>query len=292
VKALVILLLAFVIFGTGAYFTWELFFRPQQELKLEKLQPPPPPPPDPTLPEYQKCLAVEQSGNLLEARTVYTDFIERYPESTKIDDAKNRLGEINTRVFLSTMPAPEKQVYVVKSGDVLDRVARQTKTTSEYLVRANNIQPNAAGKIILRIGQKLTIASGEFSLMIDRQRKKVVLLKDGKFFKQYPIVAMPAQAALITKKGAATPKPSKVTGRVADRVAWKDGTRVTVADKGFLEADHWIVISPSSHSLFTHHEPNDGSQFQKPPGGGYALAPEHMRELAAMLQKNDPVSIE
>lgn len=291
-KALLILLLTFAIFGSGAYFVWDIFVRPGQELATERNLPPVPPPPDPTIPEFEKCVAVEQTGNLLEARTAFTDFLDRYPESTRLDEARTRLGEINTRIFLSPFPAPDKEMYLVKSGDVVDRVARHTKTTTELIVRVNNLQPNAAGNIILRIGQKLAIPKAEFSVTIERGKKRVALLNGGRFFAQYPIRVMPPGPAIVGKKAGPTPKPVKITGRVADKVAWKDGTRVTVSDKGFPTADHWIVISPSAHSLFSDRAPGDGSQFQKPPGGGYALAPEHLRELAAMLRKNDPVSIE
>ncbi len=292
-KALFLLLLAFVVFGTAGFFTWTLFVKPQQDLRVEKTLPPPPPPPDPTLPEFEKVAAVHASGDLLEARTALGDFVERYPESSKIDDAKNLLGDLNTRIFLSSMPAPEKLTYLVKNGDVLDRVARTMKTTSELIVRANGLQANAAGNIILRIGQKLTIPQGDFALRIERRRKNVVVLDHGKFFKQYPIQALPAHlhAAASTKKGP-TPKPPKIAGKVTEKIAWANNARVTLADKGYATADHWIVISPSAHSLYSDHDPSEGVTVQKPPGGGYGLAPEHMRELAAMLRKNDPVSIE
>ena len=35
-----------------------------------------------------------------------------------------------------------------------------------------------------------------------------------------------------------------------------------------------------------------GTPPNKPPGGGYGLAPDAMQELAAMLNKNTPVTIE
>ena len=36
----------------------------------------------------------------------------------------------------------------------------------------------------------------------------------------------------------------------------------------------------------------NGAAAQKPTGGGYVLAAEDLRELAALLKKNDPVTID
>ena len=54
-------------------------------------------------------------------------------------------------------------------------------------------------------------------------------------------------------------------------------------------------ISPGGHSLYTETgaRPVPGAPApQKPPGGGYGLAPDAMQELAAVLRKNDPVTID
>ncbi|MEA3209298.1 MAG: hypothetical protein QOE70_2355, partial [Chthoniobacter sp.] len=90
-KVIVILLLACLVFGTAGYFTYDLFVKPQVELKREKEAPATPPPPDPTLPELEKCLELRDKGQLVEARKALEDFIERFAESSKIEEAKNEL---------------------------------------------------------------------------------------------------------------------------------------------------------------------------------------------------------
>ena len=50
VKALVILILTAAVFGTAAWFTYELYVKPEQALRAEKLRGPQEPPPDPSLP--------------------------------------------------------------------------------------------------------------------------------------------------------------------------------------------------------------------------------------------------
>jgi LysM repeat protein len=290
VRIIILLVLAAAIFGSAGYFSWYLFVKPEEELRLEKQLPPPPPPPDPTVPDFNRAVDVQKSGDLPAAKAALSDFVDRYPESTKLDEAKNRLGEINTTLFFSKSPGPNKQVYVVKSGDVISRVANRNKTTPELLMRVNGLNT-----IMLRIGQQLMIPTTQFSLTIDRRARKVVLLDRTKFFKQYAMLPEPPAPAS-AKKAAPTPanaRQPKVTGSVRDKISWLDGSRVTFADKGFENADHWIVIQPSGNSLYTDRElSGDEKKLQKPPGGGYPMPPDAMHELAALLSKNTPVSIE
>jgi LysM repeat protein len=290
VKALIALCLAIAVFGAGGYFTFKLYLEPQQKLQKEKQLGPPPAMADPTIAEFEKCRELQQSEKLLEARTALSDFVERYPESTKLDEAKDLLGEINMRIFLSNYPAPEKEAYVVQKGEVILKVAAKMHTTPELIMRANDLRST-----MLRIGQRISVSPSDFSLLIERGRSKVVVLNNGKFFKQYTSTAamapLPARAAAASeKKGAPTPKPPKIVGKVTEKIAWRNGQRVTPFDKAYLEADHWIVISPAGHSLYTSHV--DGQPPNKPPGGGYGLAPDAMQELAAILNKNTPVTIE
>lgn len=284
-KAAVIIVLICAIFGTAAYFGYDLFIRPQKALEEERRRGPLPPPPDPTLPEFQQCLEVERQGDLLAARSAFDAFIEHNPQSSKIEEAKDRLGEINIQLFFSSQPSPEKQVYVVRPGDVLNKVARITKTTPELLMRANNLQGT-----MLRINQQLRYTPAQFSLVIGRKAKKVTLLNHGRFFKQYPIRSLP-KSAPGAKKPAVV--PGRLQGRVLEKIAWgARGGRVIFTDKEFEGATHWISLSIAGHTLYAEPEPESGTKANKPPTGGIGIPPEAAAELALLLTKGNPVTVE
>jgi len=279
VKALIIIFLTLGIFGGAAYVGYRIFVQPQIALKQEKLLPAPPPPPDPALPEFNKCVAIRKSGKVVEARDALYAFLEHNPQSSKAEDAKNLLGEINTDILLSTMAAPEKETYVVQKGDVISRVASHWKTTGELIVRANNLQGP-----MLRIGQKLAISPAQFSLVISRKQDKVTVLNKGKFFKQYAVLEWPPSHAKKTvSKGA-----PKIVGKVTNKLSWLNGTRVTFMEKGYISSTHWIEINITGCTL---HSVSDESA-QKPPGVGIRLTPDALDELDAMLAKGDPVTLE
>ena len=282
-KALIILIVACVIFGASGYFAYELFIRPTVELKQEKEAPATPAPPDTTLPEFNKCVALRLQGKLPEARKAFQDFVDNNPQSTKIDEARNQLGDVNTRIFLNPIQTPEKQVYVVKSGDVITRVARQNKSTPELIMKANGLSGS-----MLRIGQKLLLPPANFSLIISRKQNKVIVNNDGRFFKQYPILEWPTQIPPY-KKGVLQPKQ---TGKVIERIAWYDGGRVIFTDKGYESATHWISVSIHHCTLYGQSPPNaDPNKVSKPPTG-IALPPKGTAELAAMLVRGNPVTLE
>jgi LysM repeat protein len=288
VKALIIIVLFFMVFGAGGYFTYEMFIHPKVALEHEKELPQPPPPPDPSIPDFEKAVAVRQSGTLLEARDALSEFVEHNPQSSKIDEARDLLGEVNTAIFLSPVAAPEKEVYIVQKNDVIGRVATRMHTSAELLMRANNLQNS-----MLRIGQKLTVSPGEFSLLISRKTDKVTLLNKGRFFKQYAIRSWPPIHAKKALPGHKAPPPlPKQAGKVSDKSAWLNGARVLFSDKGYINATHWIQISIPGCTLYGDPGANVDAPNAKPPGGGIVLSPDAPGELSAMLNKGAPVTLE
>jgi LysM repeat protein len=285
VKALILIVLIVAVFGSAAYWTYELFLRPQQELKEDKRLPPAPPPPDPALPEFQKCVSLQKERKLLEARSALEQFIDHNPQSSKVEEAKDRLGEINTDIFFTNIQAPEKQIYLVKSGDVLNRVAQRLKTTPELITRENNLTGT-----MLRIGQKLMVTPVEFSVVLSKRAMKMSLYNRGKFFKQYPIRSLPPQQAAAKKTTPAAVQ--RVVGKVTEKMAWsQDGKRVIFSDKEYAGAAHWIVFSIPGNTLYSAPDEGSRQKVNKPPTG-IGLAPEHMEELAVLLSKGNPVTIE
>jgi LysM repeat protein len=287
VKALIILVLAIMVFGAGGYFTYEIFIHPKVALEEEKKLPEPPPPPDPSLPDFEKAVAVRRNGTLLEAREALSAFVEHNPQSSKIDDARDLLGEVNSAIFLSPIAAPEKEAYIVQKNDVIGRVALRMHTSAELLMRSNNLQT-----AMLRIGQRLTVSSGEFSLVISRKTDKVVLLNKGRFFKQYYIRAWPpVQAKKTVARKSAAPLPKQM-GKVTEKLAWLNGARVLYSDKGYINATHWIEINIPGCTLYGDPGENANAPNAKPPGGGIVLPPDAPGELAALLNKGAPVTLE
>ena len=287
-KALFLIVLALSILGTGAYFSYEILIQPQRALQEEKAQPPPLPPPDPTVEDFEKAKEVTKAGKLVDSREALATFVEHYPESSKIGEAKDLLGNINTTLFLSTRPTPEKQEYIVKSGDVISRVAKHLAVSPELLMRMNNLKTDK-----LQIGQKLTYAPADFSLIISRQTNRVTVRNQGRFFKHYPILSWSSEHSKTHAPGGKIVPHVKQAGKVRDKVAWLDDERVIFTEPGYWGSKFWIEISINGCTLYSQPEKNaPETPSSKPTTGGITLARPALTELAALLSAGDPVTLE
>jgi hypothetical protein len=282
-KGLFILLLAVAVFGGGGYYTYQLYIQPEIELQHEKASPAKAPPPiqDPTVAEYQKCLQMEAAGDPLASRRSYVEFLDAYPDSTKAEEARYRLGAIQSALLLSPRASPEKLAYIVKSGDVLNKLANRLKTSPDLLLEINQLET-----VNLRVGQRLFYAEANFSVTIERAAAKVTVRRDRDFFCQFPILAVQGNAWIgPQKKSAGTP----LSVKVQDKPSWKDGQRLGFGEKGYREATRWIVLQPAGHSLFENDA--DGTPGAPKPPSGYGLDAEAVRVLSALLRKGDTVTI-
>src|SRR5213592_2091368 len=182
-KWLFVLLLALIIFGGAAWFGYNTFVKEEIAVKKEQRgEVTPPPAVDVSLPEFQAALQLRQEGKLAEARDALVAFIQKYPSGKHLDEARDVLGEVNVDILLSRHPSPEKIDYVVKSGDVLAKIARKLNTTPELIMRMNNMSGT-----MLHIGEHLLVSHPDFAIVVQRKQNLLTVLNHGGFFKQYHV---------------------------------------------------------------------------------------------------------
>lgn len=276
VKGLIIAGLAASIFGTAGYFLYDIFIKPGRMALEEKSQPQPTPTPDPSLGEFEKSVKVKESGDLLKAREALEAFLANYPKSTRAEDARDALGAVNMEIFFSPTPSPDKIQYVVQKGDALAKIERKLKAPREMIMRTNNLDDPRK----LQIGQVLLVSRPEFSITIDTKSKKVLLLNQSKFFKQYHPLKWNAPPLRTT-----TPVSAKVT----EKIAWKDGVRVAFGSREYEGSVHWILVSAPGYGIYGE---SDQETVAGKPQGGVSLSREQAEELATLVGRNTPVTIQ
>ncbi len=276
-KWLLALLLAAVIFGGAALFSYKIFLRPEMVMREElKAGATPRSMPDLSLPEFQAAAKLKAEGKLLEARAALTALIRKYPSGQHVGDAQDLLGEVNTSILLSDYPSPEKEEYIVRSGDVLARIAAKLKSTPELIMRTNNLSGT-----MLRIGDKLLVSHPVFSVLIQRDAKLLYLLDHDVFFKRYHLLHqnLPAKA------------PAKITTRVAAILAFKDGKRIGIGSPDFLNSTRWIRLAASGYVLYS--EPDDSHRVLDvpPPAEGIGLSATDVEELSSLVNTKTAVTV-
>lgn len=276
-KWLFVLLLAIVIFGSAALFSYKIFFKQEIAVRAEqRSDAPPEPTPEFGLKEFQAAQALQQDGKLMEARGAFTAFLQRYPTGAHAEGAKDLLGEVNIDILLSRFPAPGKTEYLVKKGDVLARVAARVKSTPELIMRMNNLDGT-----MLRIGQRLMVAHPDFSLLVQRNERTVVLLDHEMFFKRYHVleVKLPAK------------QPPKITTRVAGIIAWKNGKRIGFGRKDYENSTRWVRLAATGYILYALPDPSHPNPGMPPPEQGLGLAAGDLIELSALVNNKTPATI-
>jgi len=276
-KWLFALLLAVIIFGGAAWFGYNLFFKQQIELQKEQRgEIPTPVAPDISLPEFEAAAKLRQEGKLSDARAALTAFIQKYPNGLHVEEAKDLLGELNVGIFLSRTPSPDKEEYVVRPGDVLAKIAHKTKSTPELIMRMNNLNST-----MLRVGERLLISHPEFSLVVQRNAKLVVLLDKGAFFKQYHVreVKLPPK------------QPARTVTKVAEVMAWRGGKRVGLGTKEYIGSTRWVRLAAPGYILYAIPDGGHPNVEQPPPASGLGMAASDVEELSSLVNSRTPVTI-
>jgi hypothetical protein len=276
-KWLFVLLLALLVFGGAALASYFLFFKQEIAVRQEQRgEIAPEPKPDFSGPELQAAGKLRQEGKLTETRSALMTFIQKYPTGLHIEEAKDLLGEVNTDILLSRYPSPEKQEYIVKPGDVLQKIANKVKSTPELIMRMNNLSGT-----MLHIGDRLFVSHPQFSIVIQRKAKLVVVLDHGAFFKQYHVreEKWPAK------------QPPKVTAKVAEVMAWRNGKRVGFGTREYIGSTRWIRLTAPGYTLFAVSDPAHPSISVAPPPQGLGLAATDVEELSSLVNKQTAVTV-
>src|SRR5260370_10356379 len=221
-KWLFVLFLAILLFGGAAWFVYNFVFKEDIQVRKEQRgEVAPEPRIDLALPEFEEAAKLRQDRKIPEARAALTAFIQKYPTSPHAEEAKDLLGEVNVDILLSRTPSPEKEEYIVKPGDVLQKVARKVKSTPELIMRMNNLNGT-----MLHIGERLLVSHPDFAIVVQRKPKLLVLLNHGGFFTQNHV----SEQKLPTKV------PSKVNTNVGEAKASNNGKRVRFCTKEFISS--------------------------------------------------------
>jgi LysM repeat protein len=277
IKVVIVLALAAAIFGTVAFFAWELFIKQEnmdrEEAKAVASAPPATPPPDYSLPVLDSALALKKQGKSIEARDALLAFIAQFPQSTKLAAAKAALGEIDTQFVFTGDPGPDKLDYTVVPGDSLVKVASKTKSNAELILRSNNL-----ASIDLSVGQALRIPQLDITLVIDRTAKTLSVLNKGLLFKEYPLLALELPAAARGK--------SPVQTQVKEKIALKGPDRVAFGSRDYTGSERWIMLGIPNAVIRGQFDPTAAM----PPG--IVVSQEDAEEIFPLVTRGTSVTIQ
>ena len=120
---------------------------------------------------------------LVDARMKYIDALKSTDDPALKRQIEEKLAPINIELVLSPRQMPEKENYLVKSGNSLDRIARKFGTTVQLLQKSNMLRnPNR-----INVGDRLRVFTGKFEMTCSKSRHDLVVTMNGDFFKRYMV---------------------------------------------------------------------------------------------------------
>jgi LysM repeat protein len=273
VKILVVAALASGVFGGGGFVAYRLFFkRPDTDRRIGN-EPVVTPTPDPGLEMFDQAKQQIASGDRSDAQKILLALIQNFPESTKINEARKLLGDLNISEFFSPVRGPDKTEYQVVRGDSIAKIALKTKAPAELIFKANGLD-----SLTIQPGKRLIIPKGQFGLVINTKKGDVTLVNNGNFFRWYKPLELRLPAKVV---------PGQFKAR--EKIAWSDGIRVAFGEKKYLGSSRWIVVNDSGITLYS--ETNPQTPNAQKPGTGIMLGAADMEELFALVAKDTPVIV-
>lgn len=123
-----------------------------------------------------------QNGDLLKAREELLKLWKETPDTSSKDEIETALSDVNSKLLTSKEKFPGIVVYQVKTGDSLYVIAKKNKTSVRMIEKVNGLQTD-----VIRVGQKLNILQGNFSITVDKSDNVLRLFLGDEFFKRYTV---------------------------------------------------------------------------------------------------------
>jgi len=224
--------------------------------------------------------AAIDAGQLPEAQKI----LERIVAANPSPEAVSLLGEVNLKLLKSPSMMPGKEYYVVRSGDCLQKVARKYHTTVALVKDMNGMQSD-----VIRIGERLLVFSGDFSVRVSKSRNVLDLLLNGKLFKRYRVG---------TGKFGKTPAVEFVIVDKIKNPPWtrpSDGKKLEYGDPENLLGTRWMALKSADHPELTgfgiHGTWQRDSIGKQSSNGCIRMLNEEVEELFDILPRNTKIAI-
>lgn len=149
------------------------------------------------------------------------------------EKAATILNSANTALLVSDIPCPEKQLYTIKPGDNLIKIAGYFNTTVEAIQKSNSM--DSTNPTIFP-GRTLNIFSGKWFIKVNKKRFRLYLYNGDSLFKVYNIG--------IGKQGR-TPTGTFEVNLKQEEPAWYfEGKTIPYGSKENVLGTRWMALKP------------------------------------------------
>lgn len=215
-----------------------------------------------------QAAAQEAKGNLLEAKCLYEELVNDFPNFPQVVDWQKRVGDLNIRLLFSSAITPGSRLYEIKSGDSLAKIAKKFNTTVELLKRSNGLLSN---KIIT--GRKLKVRIGSFNIVVDKSQNILILKTDEEVIKNYVVS---------TGINNSTPTGTfKIINKLVSPTWFKTGAVVPPESPDNILGSRWMGLNLANYGI--HGTTDNGTLGQQITRGCIRMSNSDVEELFTIM---------
>lgn len=225
---------------------------------------------------YDNAMALEEKNELLQAKEVYQKIISDYSDFKDISQVQKKLETLNMKIIFSAIETPKTAMYDIQSGDSIAKIAKQFNTTVELLKRSNNLTSD-----IIKVGQRLRIWKGVFSVFADKSQNILILKSDDEVVKVYTVS---------TGKNNCTPVGTfKVVDKLINPVWFKSGAIVPPNSSENILGTRWMGFNIPGYGIHGTTDPD--ALGQQVTAGCIRMRNQEVEELYSLLPVGTQVTI-
>ncbi|MEM7700009.1 MAG: hypothetical protein AAF236_16560 [Verrucomicrobiota bacterium] len=260
----------------AAYYYWENYMRPDLAVarRIEERPLAGQEQVDVGRRHFTAALALLEEGELISARDRLIYLLTYFPESASTGEARRIVGEINLDLLLSKIPLPEKTTHLVRPGQAMVTIARNYKTTIDYIMRVNG----KTNTLIYAQEELIVHPLTDFRVEIRVADGEVDVLRGDEFFKRYSIVDTHLPPTM----------RAPISTSISEKVAWFGDRPLNFEDLDYLNATKWIRTGKIG--LFIRMPTENLEEGAKKPYG-VMLAKSDIEELFTILRNGSSVRL-
>lgn len=219
---------------------------------------------------------LEAKGSELEAKLLYQKLVNDFPGSPEVMDWQKKTEEINIKLLFSPVLTPKNIIYQIRPGDTLNKIAREHKTTTELIMKSNQIND-----ALIIPGRKIKIWSVPFNILIDKSQNILLLKNNEEIIKTYSVS---------TGKNNCTPVGTfKIVNKLSHPTWFKAGAVVPPQSAQNVLGTRWMGFDLAGYGIHGTTDPKElGKQVTQ---GCVRLSNADVEELYSIVPVGTEVTI-
>ena len=225
---------------------------------------------------HKQAAALKQDRKLIESKEAYQNILTEHPNVENVETIQKELEKVNLDIIFTNTPAPEAVVHEVAVGDTIGKIAKKYGTTVDLIKRCNNLSTDT-----IRVGQKLRVWTGKFSIFVDKSQNILILKTGEDVVKVYSVS---------TGTNNSTPVGTfTITSKLVDPVWFHNGAVVPPESPQNVLGSRWMGFDMPGYGIHGTVDPE--SIGQQVTAGCVRMRNEEVEELYTLVPAGTQVVI-